>query len=377
MMLLVFLLFPISKGYRNRPCGGTSCARCSASRPSRTCSRAATSSGIVIRCPIRRTCSRCRRSSCRAGGVPAHVGLDHGVRHLASPRVCVVGPWLPRLVAAPRLRHRRHDRLPVPDARGNLRTAVDVSSTLIILFTIYGAFLQQSGAGKFSSTGASRRWAASRPARDAPWCCRRSCWAARRSAWRRRSRIGSVAYSMLERAGYGKDAAGGLPAAGGLGAIISPPVLGAAALPDRRISQDRYLDVLLMATIPTLLVPPVAVPDGGDRRAQVGMPAVAVEGRVHSGCAHEAVLVRLRVADLDRRVHAARLPADLVGVLRDDRDLRRVVPAPRHRDGLQEARDGAQGRFGPDAERRRHVPRRPHHRGVVARRASDSSSARP
>ena len=41
--------------------------------------------------------------------------------------------------------------------------------------------------------------------------------------------LGSVAYPMLMKAGYGKDAAGGLLAAGGLGAIISPPVLGAAA----------------------------------------------------------------------------------------------------------------------------------------------------
>ena len=32
---------------------------------------------------------------------------------------------------------------------GIFGTAIDVSSTLIILFTIYGAFLQYSGAGKF------------------------------------------------------------------------------------------------------------------------------------------------------------------------------------------------------------------------------------
>jgi TRAP-type uncharacterized transport system fused permease subunit len=34
---------------------------------------------------------------------------------------------------------------------------------------------------------------------------------------------------MLAKVGYGKNEAGGLLAAGGLGAIISPPVLGAAA----------------------------------------------------------------------------------------------------------------------------------------------------
>src|SRR5437762_12719646 len=65
--------------------------------------------------------------------------------------------------------------------------------------------------------------------------------------------LGSVAYPMLVKAGYGKDAAGGLLAAGGLGAIISPPVLGAAAFLIAQFPNISYLDVLLMATIPTLL----------------------------------------------------------------------------------------------------------------------------
>ncbi|HZE60594.1 MAG TPA: TRAP transporter fused permease subunit, partial [Burkholderiales bacterium] len=64
---------------------------------------------------------------------------------------------------------------------------------------------------------------------------------------------GSVAYPMLVKAGYGKNAAGGLLAAGGLGAIISPPVLGAAAFLIAEFLKISYLDVLLMATIPTLL----------------------------------------------------------------------------------------------------------------------------
>ena len=58
---------------------------------------------------------------------------------------------------------------------------------------------------------------------------------------------------MLAKAGYGKDAAGGLLAAGGLGAILSPPVLGAAAFLIAEFLKISYLDVILMATIPTLL----------------------------------------------------------------------------------------------------------------------------
>ena len=65
--------------------------------------------------------------------------------------------------------------------------------------------------------------------------------------------IGSVAWPMLEKSGYKKDAAGGLLAAGGLGAILSPPVLGAAAFIIAEYLKISYLEVIKMATIPTLL----------------------------------------------------------------------------------------------------------------------------
>jgi TRAP transporter 4TM/12TM fusion protein len=65
--------------------------------------------------------------------------------------------------------------------------------------------------------------------------------------------IGSVAWPLLQKSGYGKEAAGGLLAAGGLGAILSPPVLGAAAFLIAEFLKISYLDVILMATVPTIL----------------------------------------------------------------------------------------------------------------------------
>jgi TRAP transporter 4TM/12TM fusion protein len=65
--------------------------------------------------------------------------------------------------------------------------------------------------------------------------------------------IGTVAYPLLARAGYGRNEAGGLLAAGGLGAIISPPVLGAAAFLIAEFLKISYFDVILMAVIPTVL----------------------------------------------------------------------------------------------------------------------------
>jgi TRAP transporter 4TM/12TM fusion protein len=132
--------------------------------------------------------------------------------------------------------------------------AVDVASSLIILFTIYGAFLQYSGAGKFfidfsfsamggKPTGAGRTVVLASFLLGGP----------SGSGVATTVTLGSVAYPMLQKVGYGKEAAGGLLAAGGLGAIISPPVLGAAAFLIAEFLKISYLDVLLMAVIPTCL----------------------------------------------------------------------------------------------------------------------------
>ena len=164
----------------------------------------------------------------------------------------LVGPWLP----AP-WTHKGYDvgRLVghmYMTLEGIFGVAVDVSSSLIILFTIFGAFLQFSGAGKFfldfsfaamggKSSGAGRTVVLASFLLGGP----------SGSGVATTVTMGSVAYPMLARAGYGKEAAGGLLAAGGLGAIISPPVLGAAAFLIAEFLKISYLDVLLMAVIPT------------------------------------------------------------------------------------------------------------------------------
>ena len=165
-----------------------------------------------------------------------------------------VGPWLPGQWA-----HRGYDVSSLSGfmyqtLEGIFGTAVDVSSSLIILFTIYGAFLQQSGAGKFfldfsfaamggTHAGAGRTVVLSSFLLGGP----------SGSGVATTVTIGSVAWPMLARSGYRAEPAGGLLAAGGLGAIISPPVLGAAAFLIAEFLKISYLDVILMATIPTLL----------------------------------------------------------------------------------------------------------------------------
>ena len=131
---------------------------------------------------------------------------------------------------------------------------VDVSATLIVLFTIFGAFLQHSGAGKFfidfsmtlmgnKPNAAGRTVVLSSFLLGGP----------SGSGVATTVTIGAVAYPMMKKAGFEKNAAGGLLAAGGLGAIISPPVLGAAAFLIAEFLKISYLDVIWMATIPTCL----------------------------------------------------------------------------------------------------------------------------
>src|SRR5678816_1063082 len=131
---------------------------------------------------------------------------------------------------------------------------IDVSSSLIILFTIYGAVLQFSGAGKFfidfsmalmgnKANSAGRTVVLSSFLLGGP----------SGSGVATTVTIGAVAYPMMAKAGFEKNAAGGLLAAGGLGAIISPPVLGAAAFLIAEFLKISYLDVIWMALIPTCL----------------------------------------------------------------------------------------------------------------------------
>ena len=156
-------------------------------------------------------------------------------------------PWTHKGYEVPRLVGHMYMTL-----EGIYGTAINVSSTLIILFTIYGAFLQYSGAGKFfidfsfsamggKPTGAGRTVTLASFLLGGP----------SGSGVATTVTLGAVAAPMLAKVGYSREEAGGLLAAGGLGAIISPPVLGAAAFIIAEFLRISYLDVVLMAVIPT------------------------------------------------------------------------------------------------------------------------------
>ncbi|MBI5067303.1 MAG: TRAP transporter fused permease subunit [Deltaproteobacteria bacterium] len=62
-----------------------------------------------------------------------------------------------------------------------------------------------------------------------------------------------VMWPILKRAGYTPEMAAGLIAAGGIGAVLSPPLMGAGAFLIMQFLGVSFWDVVVMVTVPTLL----------------------------------------------------------------------------------------------------------------------------
>lgn len=133
---------------------------------------------------------------------------------------------------------------------------LDVAATFIVLFTIYGTVLEYSGAGKFfldwafSALGRSKSGAG--PGRTVT-AAGFLLGTVSGSGVATTVTLGSLAWPMLKKAGYDRDTAGGMLSAAGIGATLSPPTLGAAAFLIAEYLEVSYLEVLMMAMVPTVL----------------------------------------------------------------------------------------------------------------------------
>jgi TRAP-type uncharacterized transport system fused permease subunit len=127
---------------------------------------------------------------------------------------------------------------------------LDVAATYIVLFTIYGAVLEFSGAGRFFidvSFAAFGTRSAAAPGRTAT-LAGFLLGTVSGSGVATTVTLGSVAWPVLRRAGYPPNPGGGVLSAAGIGAILSPPTLGAAAFIIAEFLEISYLQVLLFAT---------------------------------------------------------------------------------------------------------------------------------
>jgi TRAP transporter 4TM/12TM fusion protein len=133
---------------------------------------------------------------------------------------------------------------------------LDVATTYIVLFTIYGAILEHSGAGRFfvdwttAAIGRSGRGAG--PGRTVT-AAGYLLGAISGSGVANTVMLGAVTWPLMRRAGYPADTAGAVLAAAGIGAILAPPVMGAAAFLLAEFLNISYLEVIVTAAIPAAL----------------------------------------------------------------------------------------------------------------------------
>jgi TRAP transporter 4TM/12TM fusion protein len=140
------------------------------------------------------------------------------------------------------------------DQSGFYGIPLDVAATYIVLFTIYGAVLSASGAGTFfvDLSFATFRRSRTAPGRTAA-LSGFLLGTVSGSGTATTVSLGAITWPVLRRAGYPRENAGGLLAASGIGAILSPPTLGAAAFIIAEYLETSYLTVLLWAIVPTVL----------------------------------------------------------------------------------------------------------------------------
>ena len=133
---------------------------------------------------------------------------------------------------------------------------LDVAATTIGLFAIYGAILEVSGAAQFFldlSFASFSRGNSARGAGRAVTLAGFLLGSVSGSGVATTLTLGGAAAPLLRRAGFSRENAGALLAAAGIGAILSPPTLGAAAFLIAEFLKISYGQVLVMATLPTLL----------------------------------------------------------------------------------------------------------------------------
>jgi TRAP transporter 4TM/12TM fusion protein len=171
-----------------------------------------------------------------------------------------LGPWLDRVGLAG-IAHRGYGLHRLVGTlymtmEGMFGVPLDVASTYIVLFTVFGAVLEHSGAGAFfldwsrAVLGRSRSGAtAGRTVTLAGFLL----GTVSGSGVATTVMLGSVSWPMLRQAGYPAAVAGAVLSAAGIGAILSPPTLGAAAFLIAEYLKIPYLHVLVMATVPTAL----------------------------------------------------------------------------------------------------------------------------
>ncbi len=164
-----------------------------------------------------------------------------------------LGPYLPGFLGYPGLSIQRFFSQLYTDA-GILGPTTAVSSTYIILFIIFAAFLQASKVGDyfvnfaFAAAGRSRGG----PAKVSIFASGLMGMINGTSAGNVVS-TGSLTIPLMKRVGYTKRTSGAIEAAASTGGQIMPPIMGAGAFIMAEITGIPYQEIAIAAIIPAIL----------------------------------------------------------------------------------------------------------------------------
>ncbi len=137
---------------------------------------------------------------------------------------------------------------------GIFGTTLEVSSTFIIMFTAFAAFLTRSKAGDYFNdlSVALVGWARGGPAKVAV-LSGVMFGSISGSSVANVVASGAVTIPMMRRVGYDRATAGAIEATSSTGGQITPPVLGAAAFLMAEATGIKYADIAFAAVIPCFL----------------------------------------------------------------------------------------------------------------------------
>lgn len=165
-----------------------------------------------------------------------------------------VGSHLPRVIAHTGFSFEQVVNFMFFSTDGILGPALAVSATVIVLFIIFGAFLQVSGAGPlFIDTGMALFGKYRGGPAKAAVVGSGLFGMITGSQVANVAAVGVFTIPLMKRVGYRPEAAGAIEAVSSTGAMIMPPVMGAAAFIIPEFIGGTYLDVVSAAIVPALL----------------------------------------------------------------------------------------------------------------------------
>lgn len=137
---------------------------------------------------------------------------------------------------------------------GIIGTPISVCYTYIVLFIIFGAFLERTGIAAFFISFANRvaGWSSGGAAKVAV-ISSALCGMVSGSSVGNTVTTGSVTIPMMKKTGYKPEFAGAVEAASSTGGQIMPPIMGAAAFLMAEYMGIPYIEVATKALIPALL----------------------------------------------------------------------------------------------------------------------------